>query len=69
MYRLATLRPDEQGIVDIYRQTTYAGGAIPRDHQGDLMIRTVSGETQRHPTDLRLEYESVCLRISGSFDD
>ena len=66
MNRLAKLIPDARGIVDIYRQGVYAGGMIPRV-KGDLIIEELYGERPGKPRGEK--YESVCILITGGFDD
>lgn len=73
--RLASLVADEHGICDCTNFTTYAGGHIPRDPAGcGLMFAEVNGPIVDrgwrrdgwHRSDL---YESLCIRLTGGFDD
>jgi hypothetical protein len=66
--RLAKLIADAAGIIDGGRQATYAGGLIPRDWQGELMIEELFAEL-REAQSREDKYESVCIRITGGFDD
>jgi len=65
--RLAKLIPDANGITDIHRQGTYTGGLLTYRVQGELPIEALYGDRPSLP---RAEkYESVCIRITGGFDD
>lgn len=66
MRRLATLIANAAGIVDIYRQTTYAGGIIPRDDKGLMLSQINAGRVEAPPQQV---YESLCIRLTGGFDD
>lgn len=64
--RLAKLITDANGITDIHRQATYTSGLLVRV-KGDLPIEALYGD--RADLSRPEKYESVCIRITGGFDD
>lgn len=65
---LATLIPDDRGIVDCYSQGTYGGGIIPRDRRiGGLAFAEILNEpTAPYGRDT---YERAIILITGGFAD
>lgn len=68
--RLAKLRSDGRGVVDIYKQTTYSAiGSLLTQLTTPDAVHWLYGDHRPPLPSARLEYESVAIRMTGGFDD